>query len=592
MTFDQIAILLLLAAALGLFAWGRWRHDLVALLLLFAALLLGLVPFENAFAGFGHPAVITVAAALVISRAVAATGVLDGIALRLTRGVKSPSLLLLLLLLPAAIASGFMNNVAALAMVMPVALAVCASAGQSPSMALMPLSFATMLGGMLTLIGTPPNVIISGIRANRLGEPYHLFDFALVGGGVAVIGLLYTVLIGWRFVPRRAPVARNDGSDAIGDYLIEAGVAAGSKLIGQPLHAAIEKLDGQDAEIIGLVRGSVTIPSAAQWTPIREGDLLLIETAPDMLGDTLKELGLVPLKPKYAVLEHAKGGNLRVAEAVVRPGTEMEGRTVQELRLRQRHQVNLLGISRADARQFRGLRQWRFATGDVLLLQGEANRVEDAMAQLGLLPLAGRELRLMPKPGAIATLLIVMAGLAALTLGLAPAEICLGGSALALLLTGRLSLREAYGSIDVSVIVLLAAMMPVGDAFDATGTTKLIAELVAGLAGDLAPIWLLAIVILVTMLVSDILNNAATAVLMAPLAIDLAQRLKVNPDAFLMGVVVGATCAFLTPIGHQNNLLVMGPGGYRFGDYWRLGLPLEIVSLLAALALIPIFWPL
>ncbi|MBP7063481.1 SLC13 family permease [Ferrovibrio sp.] len=592
MSFDQITILILLAAALGLFAWGRWRHDLVALLVLFAALLFGLVPFERAFLGFGHPAVITVAAALVISRAVAATGILDGVALRITRGVKSPSLLLLLLLLPAAIASGFMNNVAALAMVMPVAIAVCASAGQSPSMALMPLSFATMLGGLLTLIGTPPNVIISGIRADKLGEPFHLFDFAMVGGGVALAGLIYTVLIGWRLVPQRSPVAKSDGSDTIGEYLIEASVAPGSSLIGQPLHVAIEKLDGQDAEIIGLLRGSVTIPSAAQWTVVREGDMLLIETAPNMLGDTLRELGLMLLKPKHAVLEDAKTGNLHVAEAVVRPGAEIEGQSVLDLRLRQRHQVNLLGVSRADASQFRGLRNWRFATGDVLLLQGEANRVEETMAQLGLLPLAGRQLSLRPKPGAIATLLIALAGLAALTIGLAPAEICLAGSAIALLLTGRLSLREAYGAIDISVIVLLAAMMPVGDAFEATGTTGLIADLVAGLAGSLAPIWLLAIVIIVTMLVSDILNNAATAVLMAPLAIDLAQRLEVNPDAFLMGVVVGATCAFLTPIGHQNNLLVMGPGGYRFGDYWRLGLPLEIVSLLAALVLIPIFWPL
>ncbi|WP_374630496.1 SLC13 family permease [Ferrovibrio sp.] len=590
MSFEQAAILILLAAALVLFAWGRWRHDLVALLVLLAAVLLGLVPAREAFLGFGHPAVITVAAALVISRAVAKTGLLDDLAARLANGAKSPASLLLLLCLPATLASSVMNNVAALALFMPVALAICAQAGKSPSLALMPLSYVTVLGGVITLVGTPPNIIISGIRAERLGEGYALLDFAPVGGGVALAGVLFIALGGWRLVPQRAPVAAQSGE--VHDYLLEARLGADSALAGKPLADAVAAMDEADAELLGLLRGGVTIPSAARWTVMRAEDTLLIQAAPDALAGMLKPLGLTLVKPKHAAMEDARAGDLRVAEAVVRPHTAIVGETPVDLRLRQRHQVNLLGVAREGAGQFRGLKNWRFVGGDVLLLQGEAERVEDAINRLGLLPLAPRDLNLKPRPGGLLTMAMIVAAFAALAAGLAPAAICLTAAAVLLLLTKRIDLREAYDSVDASVLVLLGAMMPVGDAFESTGATRLIADLLAGLAGDLGSFWLLALMLLLTMFMSDIVNNAATALLMAPLGIDLAKRLDANPDAFLMAVAVGASCAFLTPIGHQNNLLVMGPGAYRFSDYWRLGLPLEIVVFIASLILIPLVWPL
>jgi di/tricarboxylate transporter len=592
MTLPQIETLVLLALALVLFASGRLRHDLVALLVLFAALALGLVPFGEAFAGFGHPAVITVAAALVVSRAIAATGILDNLAGRLAAKARNPFLLIVLLGIPAALASSVMNNVAALALMMPVAIAVCRSAHASPSLTLMPLSFISMLGGLITLIGTPPNVIIATVRADRLGEAFHLFDFAPVGLAVSAGGIAFIALIGWRLVPQRIAAGKGAGHEGVQEYLLEARVGEESPLAGKPLRETSAQLDEHDATLLGLKRGEVTIPSAAQWTPVRAGDTLLIEASPDDVGELLEPLGLSLFKPDNEVIEDTRAGELRLMEAVVRPYGLAEGLTPAEVRLRQRYMVNLLGVAREGVRRFSGLKNWRFSAGDVLLLQGEGDRVDDAVGRLGLLPLATRELGLGPRPGAVFVIAIVAAALAALAFGLAPAAVCLAGAATLLMVTRRIGLREAYDAVDGSVLVLLGAMIPVGDAFDKTGTTKLIADTLVGLSGNLQPIWILALLLLVTMLLTDIVNNAATALLMAPLGIDIAQRLKANPDTFLMIVAVGASCAFLTPIGHQNNLLVMGPGGYRFSDYWRLGLPLEIFIFIATLLLVPMIWPL
>lgn len=591
MTLPQIEILGLLVAALALFAWGRWRHDIVALTVLFVAVGLGLVKPDQAFSGFGHPAVITVAAALVISRAISGTGMLDAVALRLTRHSRHPTLLIALLCMPAALASGFMNNIAALALMMPVALAVCRNAEQSPSIVLMPLSYVTVLGGVITLIGTPPNIIVSGVRADKLGEGFRLFEFAPIGLAVTFTGIIFIALVGWRLIPQRAPVG-GGSRHGVQEYLLEATVDPGSPLIGKLLGDVGVMLDDKDAALLGMKRGSVTIPGAAQWTPVREADTLLIEIAPDTVGAAMKALGLSLIRPGRAVPVENKAEDLHIAEAVVQPYGAIVGLTPAELRLRQRYSVNLLGVAREGTDRFGGLKDWRFSAGDVLLLQGETDRVNEAIAGLGVLPLAQRDIAVR-RPGAVlVTLGIALLGLGALIFELAPAAICLGAAATLLLITRQLSLREAYQSIDASVLVMLGALMPVGDAFDSTGTTGLLAKGLVDLSGEVAPIWLLGAVLLLTMWVSDMVNNSATALLMAPLSIDIARQIGASPDAFLMAVVVGASCAFLSPIGHQNNLLVMGPGGYRFGDYWRLGLPLQLVVFVTTMTILPLIWPL
>lgn len=591
MSLPQIEILVLLAGALALFAWGRWRHDVVALVVLFVAIGLGLVPAGEAFSGFGHPAVVTVAAALIISRAIASTGVLDTLADRLAGKAKHPATLIAVLCLPAAFASGLMNNVAALALILPVAIAACQQAQRSPSIVLMPLSYATVLGGVITLIGTPPNVIISGIRADKMGQGFALLEFAPIGIPITLAGVAFIAFVGWRLVPQRVS-PRKDNQEGVQEYLLEATVDDKSPLIGKPLGEVSSQLDERDATLLGLRRGSVTIPGAAQWTPIRAADTLLIEAAPDDVAAIVKAHGLSLIRPGREVVPEEKRIDLHAAEAVVRPYSLVEGLTPAEIRLRQRYSVNLLGVAREGTNTFRGLKDWRFNAGDVLLLQGEQDRVEDAIGRLNLLALAQREFKLARPGRAALTLAIAGLGLAALILELAPAAVCLGAAAVLLLVTGRLPVREAYQSIDASVLVMLGALIPVGEAFDKTGTTGLLAKLLVDLSGELAPIWLLGAMLLLTMWISDVVNNTATALLMAPLGIDLAKLIGANPDTFLMAVAVGASCAFLSPIGHQNNLLVMGPGGYRFGDFWRLGLPLQAVVFAVSMFMLPLLWPL
>mgnify|MGYP001192962292 CR=1 FL=1 len=591
MTQSQIEILILLVVALAMFAWGRWRHDVVALVVLFVAVGLGLVPASEAFTGFGHAAVITVAAALIISRAIATTGVLDALSNRLAGRAKHPTVLIAVLCLPAAFASAVMNNVAALALVLPVAIAACQNAKRSPSIVLMPLSYATVLGGVITLIGTPPNIIISGVRADKLGSGFALLDFAPIGIPVTLAGVAFIAIAGWRLVPQRVK-AGEGRQEGVQEYLLETTISEDSSLIGQPLGEVAAQIDKLDATLLGLRRGSVTIPGAAQWTPVRASDTLLIEAAPEDVAAITESLGLSLIKPHQAVVPDAKKLDLHTAEAVVRPYSLIEGLTPAEIRLRQRYSVNLLGVAREGQNTFGGLKNWRFHAGDVLLLQVETDRVEDAISRLNLLALAQREFMLTRPAGAAFTLGIAGLGLLALILELAPAAVCLGAAATLLLLTGRLSTREAYQAIDPSVLILLGALIPVGDAFDSTGTTGLLAEFLVDLSGEVGPLWLLGAMLLLTMWVSDMVNNAATALLMAPLAIDMAKQVDANPDSFLMAVVVGASCAFLSPIGHQNNLLVMGPGGYRFGDFWRLGLPLQAVVFITSMLLLPLVWPL
>ncbi|HEX6959891.1 MAG TPA: SLC13 family permease [Ferrovibrio sp.] len=591
MTPPQIETLVLLAGTLALFIWGRWRHDIVALLVLFVAVALGLVPFDQTFAGFGHPAVITVAAALILSRGIAETGVLEALAERLAGKIRSPGLLIAVLALPAAFMSGVINDVAALTLMLPAAIATCRNASRSPSIVLMPLSYATVLGGVITLIGTPPNIIISGVRADKLGQGFALLEFTPIGVTITLAGVAFIALIGWRLVPQRVPPS-NGRHEGVQEYLLQANVDEDSPIIGEPLGEVSTQLDQNDATLLGLRRGSVTIPGASQWTPVRKDDLLLIEAAPDDAAALVKKLGLSLIRPGHSVVPEEKKSDLHIAEAVVRPYSLIDGLTPAEVRLRQRYSVNLLGVAREGTNTFSGLKDWRFHAGDVLLLQGENDRVEDAIGRLNLLALAQREFQLTRPGNAALTFLIAALGLAALILKLAPAAVCLGAAATLLLLTGRLSVRGAYQAIDPSVLVMLGALIPVGDAFDTTGTTELLADLLVRLSGEIAPIWLLAMTLLITMWVSDMVNNSATALLMAPLAIDIAEKVHANPDSFLMAVVVGASCAFLSPVGHQNNLLVMGPGGYRYTDFWRLGLPLQAVIFVTTMLVLPLLWPL
>ncbi len=595
MTASQIGIFALLAALLTLLVWGRWRYDVAAFLALIVAVATGLVPVDLAFSGFGHPATITVAFVLIISRVLASSGAVDWVAGLVRPAAARPSTHIAALSTLAAALSGFMNNVGTLGLLMPVALQTARKAKRSAALVLMPLSFGSILGGLVTLIGTPPNIIIASFRGEMTGEPFGMFDFTPVGAITALAGLAFVALIGWRLVPAEAAgrAASEDLFD-IENYLAEVKVPEDSKAVGKSLDQIDEMTPDIDALVLGVIRGERLLPRHGLWTPVQSGDRLLIEGAPEELDKFASALGL----ELGAVAADAEARNplkredAAVVEAVIGPRSRLDGQTVESQRLIGRYDFVLLAVSRQGQPHRGRLRAFRFRVGDVLLLHGEAARVPDALAAFGCLPLAERGVSVGKRATAPALTALFAAAILASSLGLLPIAVSLGAAIAAMVLLGLLPLRELYEGIDWPVIVLLGALIPVGGALESTGATEIVANAILRLTAGGSPAVILLLIMVVTMTLSDLLNNAATAVVMAPIGAGIAARLGVSADPFLMAIAVAASCAFLTPIGHQNNALIMGPGGYRFGDYWRMGLPLEIVIVAVSIPTILWVWPL
>jgi len=615
MTGEQLIVFGVLAATLVLFVWNRWRYDLVALAALLACALTGVVPPEEVFAGLGHPAVISVAAVLVLSRGLLNAGVVDSVARRLMQVGERPWAQVAALTGIVALSSGFMNNVGALALFMPVAIWMSRQSGRSPSYLLMPLAFGSLLGGTLTLIGTPPNLIIAGYRAEAGEAPFGMFAFLPVGAAVTVAGVLFIALLGWRLVPRRQEQEGNGDLFEISAYLTEVRVPEGCKYAGRTLHALIGAVqDEADVQVIALIRGDERQRMPSTYEVLREGDILLVEADSDSLKALLDVTGVElaadveeqenrardeqeaaeqAVEQEKAEKNHkSRHGELTLAEAIVSPGSMLVGTSASGLDLRERHGVNVLAVARQGQRLRQRLGEIRFAAGDILLLQTREDALQSTLNSLGCLPLASRGLSITTPRNVLLASAIFAITLATIAFGLVPAATALVTGALVMILVGLIPMGRIYESIDMPVIVLVAAMLPVGQALETTGGSQLIAEALLELGQSLPPAATLALLMVAVMLISNVVNNAAAAVLAAPVAISLARGMDVSVDPFLMAVAIGASCAFLTPIGHQSNTLVMAPGGYRFGDYWRLGLPLSILVVLCAVPTILWIWPL
>lgn len=608
MELAQLLIFAVLAITVALFLSGRWRHDMIALASLLACVLLGLVPTDEAFNGFGHPAVITVACVLVLSQALQATGAVDVLAMKVLPKQAGPTLTITALTALAAILSAFMNNVGALALLMPIAIQVAARVNLAPGQVLMPVAFGSILGGMTTLIGTPPNLIVSGFRAETAERGFAMFDYSPVGVLVALIGVFFVAFIGWRLVPvrNRADVS----SFETGKYLTEIRITKESKLVDIPLRELEIKLEQLDAQVVGIVRNNYRAPSPPGYYRLVDQDVLIIEAEPESLGSLLSNLGLSleesPVnqkdnedKQKAEISPTSKekqknedNAELHLQELAILPNSDLIGRTAATLNLRRRFNIHLLALSRQGLRSYKRVRRTTLQAGDVLLLQGQEEALTVFAADFGCVPLAERQIRVPEKRNTVFASLIMLGAISGAAFGLLPAAISFAAGMMAIMALKVMPLRKVYTAIDWPVIVLLACLIPVAGAMATTGAADMLARnMLFYLAGDNA-VLALALILVLTMTLSDFMNNAATAAMMCPIAISVANQLDVQADPFLMAVAIGASCAFLTPIGHQNNTLILGPGGFRFGDYWRLGLPMELVVIAVAIPALLFFWPL
>jgi di/tricarboxylate transporter len=587
---EQTLVFLTLGLALTLFIWGKIRHDFTALIALFFLVSVGIIPAGEAFMGFGHPAVITVAAVLVIGKALENSGLIDIAAKYILRIGRKPTTQILSLCAVVAVASGFMNNVGALAIMMPIALYIARKSDLPPSYVLMPIAFSSLLGGLTTLIGTPPNIIISEFRSENVGSAFGMFDFTPVGASLMVVGVLFVGLIGWRVLPRRQ--SKNEDSDLfdIDDYITELRVPSDSNAIGTTLYDIVEQTD-DDVQILGLVRNNQRIHTFNILEKLQADDILILQCDTDALQSIIEKSGLALVGGRQFRMDAEGSRNIILTEAVIMSGSPLVGKTATSTQLRTRYGVNLLAVARRETKILRRLNSISFKNGDVILLQGRAEIIDETLANLGCLPLARRQLRFGFKKKVSLALGIFGIAIAMVVMGILPVQVSFSMAAVALVLTNVLPIKKVYTSIDWPVIVLLGAMIPVGQAMETSGAANTIAEQILVLR-DYLPVWgIIATLLIMTMLLSDIINNAATVLIMAPIGMSIAQTMNLSIDPFLMTVAVGGSCAFLTPIGHQSNTIVMGPGGYKFSDYWRMGLPMDIIIVTLGTPLIMYFWP-
>jgi len=573
---------------MGLLIWGKWRYDAVTLLCLAALVLMGIVPANDAFSGFGHPAVVTVALVLLISKGLQEAGMVSLAGNLFSRLTLSENQFLIMIMVIAALLSSFMNNIGAMALLLPITLSVCQKMEWNPSKFLMPLAFASILGGMNTVIGTPPNIIIAQYRQEYTGVSFNFFDYSLVGLAVSILGILFISVIGYRLVKVRENTTEISRLIDLKNYLFEVTVREDSKAIGLRL-SEIKKISGPETEILGLVNETGAVSSVSMATKIQPGQILVIKTSPDDISSIQEALGFEIAENLNTIQE----SDLDEIEVMVSAGSRLIGRKHEFLKRLASEDLALLGLWRRGAKFRTRLAREAFKVGDVLLLgvrTKDDEGVKEKIKHLGLMPLMERELQTIPSRSRLLKSLVFFG----LAIGLTAFNVMDIVVAFLLCVIAFISIKvlngNLYRNIEWPVVVMLAAMIPVGQALETSGISLNIANFISTTTQGMDMPWLILMILVITMFVSDIVNNAATAVIMAPIAANLAIQAGHPVDPFLMAVAVGASCAFLSPIGHQCNTLVMAPGNYKFGDYWRLGLPLECVIVAISIPMILFVW--
>jgi di/tricarboxylate transporter len=588
MTLPQIFVFLTIGLMMLAFVWGRWRYDIVAVGALLAAMALGIVPPAEAFSGFSDDIVIIVGSALVVSAAVSYSGIMEAAVRRFAPGISSPRAQLILLVVVVTILSAFVKNIGALAIMMPIAFQMARKSGVSPSLFLMPMSFGSLLGGLMTQIGTSPNIIVSRIREEMTGQPFAMFDYTPTGLALSVVGVIFLGLC-YRLLPERQRQQTGmDSAIEIKNYTTEARVAEESPAIGKTVAEVQHNADGR-AMIIRILGATGQRRTPLPDMKLRLGDILVIEGAADALDNMVTQSGLVFSERRGAATKDV--ANMGTIEAVIGESSALIGATAQELTLFDRTGLNLLAVSRRDQRFTERLGQIRFQNGDVILLQGHMNRLPELLREWDCLPLVERGLRLGSVRNGLVPLAILLVAMAATAFGIVPVAPAFFGAAVAMVLSRSIPLRDVYSALDAPILIMLACLIPVSDSLRSSGGTDLIANWLSATAATMPGWGALALIMVAAMAVTPFLNNAATVLVMAPIAATFATDLGYAPEAFLLAVAIGAGCDFLTPIGHQCNTLVMGPGGYKFGDYWRLGAPLSFLVVLVGVPVLMLVWP-
>ena len=588
MSTEQFLLTITLVSLLALFIWGKFRYDALSMGALVVLVILGVIPSADAFVGLSHPAVITVALVLVISQGLKNSG-LTGLVGKLIGGKQFTEFqFLIVLLFIAAFLSSFINNIGALAILLPITLNICQRLEWHPAKFLMPLSFACILGGMNTAIGTPPNIIISEYKASIGATGFNFFDFSYVGLAITILGLLFITFIGVKLIQLRDQ--KNIGSSLINlkGYLFEVRIKENSELVGRTL-SRFKKIAGEDFEIIGVVNDKGAVSKVKNNTKIKGNQILVIKCPPDDIGAILERFDLrIPKE-----LHYFDDDDLEEIEAMIIPGSRLIGRKYDFFLKLAYEELNLLGLWRKGAKYRTRLTRETFKSGDVLLLGTrdlEEEDVANKIKHLGLMPLRQRELQTIPSRSRLLKGLIFFIT----AISLVAFNVLSTATAFLLCVLGfaRIKIIDTnfYRDIDWPIVIMLAAMIPIGTALQTTGLTEIISSNISNFAGELSQFWLLLTILIVTMATTDIINNAATAVIMAPISTGIAIELGYPIEPFLMVVAVGASCAFLTPIGHQCNTVVMGPGNYKFTDYWRLGLPLDTLIIAVSIPMILFVW--
>ncbi len=591
MTFQQGLAFGLVGLTIGAFIWGRFRYDLVAVVALVAGLAIGIIPAEAAFDGFKNDVTVIIACALIVSAAFARSGVIELAMRRVMPLLKTERSQVPVLTGAVTLLSMATKNVGALAIMMPVALQVARQTKSSPSRLLMPMAFGAMAGGMVTLVGTAPNIIVAEVRQSIVGKPFSMFDYAPVGLALTLIALAF-LAFGYRLLPRdRQGATSMSAALAANAYATEVrapeGWAPGSMTV-----SALGALGDGEVKIMALIRSGKRRLNPRGNVVVKAGDALLIEGEQQALEGFVSRAQMNLIRDDRPVPMATASEEIAIVEAVIGRNSPLQGQSVRSSDLYGQHGINLLGVSRSGFQLTQHLRTAKLAPGDIILLQGAEQALPVALRALDLLPLAERQVQLGSVRRRFMPAVVLACAMTLVGLGLVPVAVAFFGAAVVIVALGGLKMREAYAALDGPLLVLIAALIPVSDAIQSTGGSELIAGLLRHVFTGLPGIVAITGVMLASMAVTPFLNNAATVLIVAPIGATLAKQLGYNPDPFLMAVAVGAACDFLTPIGHQCNTLVMGPGGYRFSDYPRLGAPLSALVLVTGPSLILLFWPL